>query len=260
MPVITLVSAKGSPGVTTTAAALAAVVASKGAHHSGSVLVELDPAGGDLEVLTGARAGAPSLLAAAAELRRAASPEVLASHADEVVTGLRALVAPTASAVVTPAIGAVAGRLERELAAATGWVVVDAGRWDRDQPTAGRLEGADVVGLVCRSTAVSVAHARDLVAPLRVLAPLVVVVLVGDVPYGPAEVATVLDAPVLDPVVWDPKGVASLWESGVTARWRSRSRLGRSAGALLDGLTELLDPSGIESDRLSGGVSEEVGG
>ena len=67
-------------------------------------------------------------------------------------------------------------------------MVVDAGRWDPSQPAAARLGGADVVAVVCRSTAVSIAHARDLVLPLRTAAPAssVVVVQVGSEPYPPS--------------------------------------------------------------------------
>jgi hypothetical protein len=110
------------------------------------------------------------------------------------------------------------GSLMAGLAAGTGWVVVDAGRWDPSQPTAARLGGADVIAVVCRSTAVSIAHARDLILPLRTLAPTasVVVVQVGGEPYPPSETAQVVDAPVFGPVAWDPKGVTALWSTGAT--------------------------------------------
>ena len=48
MAVLALVSAKGSPGVTTAAAALGAAAASRG---EAALLVELDPSGGDVAML-----------------------------------------------------------------------------------------------------------------------------------------------------------------------------------------------------------------
>jgi hypothetical protein len=211
------------------------------------VLVELDPSGGDVEVVTGARSGEPSLLAAAADLRRNIGGEILAGHAVEVPAGVRALVAPTAARAAGRVVESVGGRLAVELAAATGWVLVDAGRWEPHQPTANRLHGADLVGLVCRSTAPSIAHSRDLLPSLRSLGSRVAVVLVGDAPYGRAEVAEVLDVPVVGPLSWDVRGLSALWARGVTPRWLSRSALGRSARRVLDELGALVN-SGAEAE------------
>ena len=241
MPVVALVSAKGSPGVTTAAVALTAAAHSPEASRAGAVLVELDPSGGDLEVLTGAHSGEPSLLAAAADVRRRVSGEVLAGHAVEVVAGVRALVAPTLAAVAGRVVESVGGRLAAELAEATGWVLVDAGRWDRAQPTVDRVQDADTVGVVCRSTAPSIAHAREVVPLLRSRCPRVVVLLVGDAPYGRAEVAAAFDVPVLGPLAWDMRGVSALWARGATPRWLTRTALGRSARAVLGELDELVD-------------------
>ena len=241
MPVVALASAKGSPGVTTAAVALTAAAHSPEASRAGAVLVELDPSGGDLEVLTGAHCGEPSLLVAAADLRRRVGGEVLAGHAIEVVAGVRALVAPTPAPVAGRAVESVGGRLAAELAEATGWVLVDAGRWDRAQPTVDRVQDADTVGVVCRSTAPSIAHAREVVPSLRGRCPRVVVLLVGDAPYGRAEVAAAFDVPVLGPLAWDMRSVSALWARGATPRWLTRTALGRSARAVLGELDELVD-------------------
>lgn len=242
MPLISLLSAKGSPGVTVTAAALVAAAHSPSAARTGGVLVELDPAGGDLEVLAGGRTGEPGLLHAAADLRRGVSPDVLAGHAVEVVAGVRGLLAPTAAHAAGSVVETLGGALGAELAQVSGWVVADAGRWDPHQAAAARAGGSDLVAIVCRSTAPSVAHARDLVTPLRraVRPPVVAVVLVGDAPYGRAEVAEVFDVPVVGPLAWDPRAVSELWSTGTSARWLGRS-LGRSARRVLDELADLVD-------------------
>lgn len=238
MPLITLISAKGSPGATTTAAALAAVAGPPA--PVGGLLIELDPAGGDVELLTGARSGEPSLLAAAADVRREVPPEVLVAHAREVCPGLTVLVAPTEARVAGPVVQAIGARLGVQTAAVTGWVLVDAGRWDPSQQSAGRVDGADVVCVVCRSTAPSIAHARDVLDQLgqRQAA----VALVGDEPYGPADVAGVVGVPVLGPMAWDPLGVTDLWTSGATPRWVKRRPFARSAGRLLEDLATLVAP------------------
>jgi hypothetical protein len=256
VPVLAMVSAKGAPGVTVCAAALVAAARNPPAPRAGAVLVEFDPAGGDLEVLFGARTGEPSLLHAAADVRRDAGPDALAVHVVEAVLGVPALLAPSTAHASTAVIESLrGGSLVAGLAAVTGWVVVDAGRWDPSQSTAARLGGADVIAVVCRSTAVSIAHARDLILPLRTLAPTasVVVVQVGGEPYPPAETAQVVDAPVFGPVAWEPKGVTALWSTGATPRWRSRSALAGSARRLLDGLAPLADARPAWARHVVGG-------
>jgi hypothetical protein len=264
VPVVALVSAKGSPGVTTAAVALTAAAQGPEASRVGAVLVELDPSGGDLEVLTGAHSGEPSLLAATADVRRRVGGEVLAGHAVEVAAGVRALVAPTPATVAGRAVESVGGRLATELAEATGWVLVDAGRWDPAQPTVDRLQDAEVVGVVCRSTAPSIAHAREVVPALRSRCPRVAVMLVGDTPYRRAEVAAAFDVPVLGPLAWDMRGVSALWARGATPRWLTRTALGRSARAVLGELDELVDGigpghAGVDGAGTAGAQTEAEG-
>jgi hypothetical protein len=245
VPAIAMVSAKGSPGVTVSAAALVAVANGRSESEEGATLVEFDPAGGDLEVLVGAHTGEPSLLHAATEVRRDAGPEALAAHVGEPLPGLPAVLAPVTSHAADTVIESVREAVTVGLVAAGGWVVVDAGRWEPSQRSSGRIGGAEVVAVVCRSTAASIAHARDLVLPLRTAAPssTVVVLQVGHDPYPPSETAEVVDAPVLGPLSWDPRGVTALWAAGPTPRWRARSSLAASAGRLLDQLAALDDVS-----------------
>jgi hypothetical protein len=239
-----MVSAKGSPGVTVSAAALVAVANGR-SESEGATLVELDPAGGDLEVLVGAHTGEPSLLHAAAEVRRDAGPEALAGHVGEPLPGLPAVLAPVNAHAADTVIESVRGAVTIGLAAVGGWVVVDAGRWEPSQRSSGRIGGAEVVAVVCLSTAASIAHARDLVLPLRTAAPssTVVVLQVGSDPYPPSDTAEVVDAPVLGPLSWDPRSVAALWAAGPTPRWRARSSLAASAARLFDQLAALDDVS-----------------
>ena len=231
------------------AAALVAVAHNPAASRTGGVLVELDPAGGDVELLAGGRLGEPSLLAAVREARRSESPLGLGGLATEVRPGLRAVLAPVAAQAAGPAVEA-AVSIGATAAAGVGWLVTDAGRWEPTQPSAARLDAADVVAVVCRSTVTSIAHARDLLVHLRGR-PLVVVV-VGDEPYGPVDLAAVVDAPVLGPVAWDPSGVSELWSGGPTRRWLRRRPLARSARGVLDAV------AGIVDGHTSGGRGDQV--
>jgi hypothetical protein len=229
----TLVSAKGSPGVTTTAAAITAVAAEFGQ----SLLMEMDPAGGDLEALTGVT-GEPGLLRAANDLRRQVHPEVLAGHAVEAPAGVPAILAPTAGPAAASLIGSVVDRLGAALAGLPLTVVGDGGRWEPSQPTARRIVGSQVVGVVCRPTAAGVEHARHVLDRIRELTRPVALVLVGDRPYAASEVAAALETPVAGVMAWDPSGVAALWANGASKRWQ-HSWLARSARNTFLALAEM---------------------
>lgn len=227
MPAIVLVSAKGSPGVTTAAAALAA--AGTGGAATG-LLAELDPSGGSVQVLAGGPA-AWGLVDAAGRLRRQASAEAIRDTATVLPPGLPCLLAPPAGHIAESVIGSGGDRWLTSLRAAAADVVVDAGRWEPSQRTAGRIAGADIVAVVCRPTVAGIESARLALDRVRSAARApVAVVVVGRKPYAPDEIAHHLDAPLGGAIAWDPRAAANLWGGGVTARWL-RSSLARSAAA-----------------------------
>jgi Flp pilus assembly CpaE family ATPase len=234
MPALVLVSTKGSPGVTTAAAALAAV-----AHTSGrSLLVELDPAGGAVQVLSSGPA-AWGLVDTAGRLRREATSAAVDDHVTMLPAGLPSLVAPTAGPIAESTIGSAGDRWLPGLRAAVPDVVVDAGRWEPSQRTASRIVGADLVAVVCRPTVAGVESARLGLDHLRRTARCpAAVIVVGRRPYAPDEVAAHLDVPLGGRIAWDPRGAANLWAAGVTRRWL-RTRLARSAAATLGELNDL---------------------
>jgi MinD-like ATPase involved in chromosome partitioning or flagellar assembly len=238
MTVITLLSVKGSPGVTTAAAAMAAASTAAGRR---TLLVELDPSGGDLRLLGASPPSEPNLVHAAGELRHARSAaEALDTQAAEVVPGLSALAAPAGATEATAVVASIGDRWAPAFRAYDGTVVVDAGRWDPRQDTAGRIHGADVVALVCRSTAVGVEHARHLVVTVRQAAQRpVAAIVVGQRPYAPEEVAAALDLPLAGGIAWDPRGAAALWAKGAVPGGL-RSQLVRSAARGLAGLEAVL--------------------
>ena len=234
MAVFALLSVKGSPGVSTAATAMAAASLVGGRR---TLLVELDPSGGDLRLLSAEPVGEPNLLHAAGELRHARSPgEVLAAEALDVLPRLPGLVAPAGAHEAGAVVSSIGGGWAAAFQAFDGTVVVDVGRWDPAQPTAGRIRGHDAVGLVVRATAASVEHAWHMVAAVRGTARCpVAAVVVGQRPYAPDAVAAALDLPLAGALSWDRRGAASLWARGAEPAG-VRSQLVRSAARTLAGL------------------------
>ena len=152
-----LVSAKGSPGVTTAALALTA-----GAGDSG-LMVELDPSGGSVECWTGATAE-PGLIRVANGLRRAVEPEMLLTHAVTTPPGVRSVLAPTAGGLAESTIAMTGDRLVPVLAELDATVVVDGGRWSRSQSTARRIAGCDVIAAPTAPTTSAVVSGIILIA------------------------------------------------------------------------------------------------
>jgi hypothetical protein len=234
-----LVSAKGSPGVTTLGLALAAA--------TGGVLVELDPAGGDVGCWAGPRGEAP-LIRLAAVLRHAPSAAgLIEEQAVQVASGVRVVWSPPEADRCEAAQVAIGDRLAPALRAAEGWTIIDGGRWSRSQPAGGRLAGCDVVGVVMSSTIAGVAHAAAVVGALRdaVSSGVLVGVLVGDRGYRPAEVAEVVGIPTLGPVAWDARWTDALLTTGASRLWQ-RSALARSARSLAENLVLVPGPKVVE--------------
>lgn len=238
MTVVALLSVKGSPGVTTTAAAMAAAATAAGRR---ALLVELDPSGGDVRLLSAQPPTEPNLVHAAGELRHARGAEAaLETEAVEVLPGLRGLAAPAGAYEAGRVVASIGDRWAPAFRGYEGTVIVDAGRWDPRQETAGRIQGADVVAVVCRSSAVSVEHARHLVVAVRQVAKAPVAALVvGLRPHAPEAVAEALDLAPGGGVAWDARGAAALWAKGAVPGG-VRSQLVRTAArvlACLDGMT-----------------------
>jgi MinD-like ATPase involved in chromosome partitioning or flagellar assembly len=239
-----LTSAKGSPGVTTSALALAA--AASAAWHD-ALLVEMDPAGGDLECWCGPH-GEAGLLTAVTDMRGATADRLL-RHAVDVVPGVRAVLAPTTAQSVTAALKTASGafveavgQLDEEV------VIVDLGRWTAGgAPHATALLSlASVVLVVCRSGLASVEHARALVDELREANRRVAVLMVGSTsPYPPDEVAAAVKAPVVGVLPWDSRGVGALVVQGLSRAW-SRSRIAKAADDVVQGLARHGESRGRE--------------
>jgi hypothetical protein len=229
---VALMSAKGAPGVTSTTLCLA------GAQSPAALVVEADSAGGDLECWSGPH-GEAGLVGLATNLRPGLTDGQVRSHAVEAVPGVAVVTAPTAGTAASAALATAGDGLGAALAGVDGDVLADLGRWSPTQATASRVAGAELVLVVCRPTLDSVEHARGLVAAAgpAVAAPVALVLVGGDQPYGPDEVAHAIGVPVLGVLPWEPRALLGLVSHGVRDRRWQRSDLAAASGALAAAVT-----------------------
>jgi hypothetical protein len=169
MTLIALAADKGSPGVTTSAVALAAVWPRR------ALYAECDPHGGDLVYRMPADHGGAldpnrGLVSLAVEARRGFDPDILPQHVQRLRGGLEILVglgnadqAHGMAGLWTP-LGRALDRFG-ELANGAD-VIADCGRVGPDSPTVDLLAQAGLVLLVARAEAEQIAHVRDRVNSL----------------------------------------------------------------------------------------------
>lgn len=232
MTVIALLSAKGSPGVTTTAAALAAATVDRG---NPATIVELDPSGGTL-VLDTQRSLEPGLFTLLAAARRGLDPKLIDVHGQTLANGVTALFAPTSPGRAAKAIANLTEPLTSALRAREGITFLDLGRLDGDPCLCPALASADQVLVVLRPTLAGTEHVRTRLDALAALNPRTQVVCVGEVPYSSEEVAAALGVEVRPSVAFDSRA-AQLIAAGVPLdRWLRRTQLMRAVSALLDHL------------------------
>ena len=238
MSLISLCSAHGSPGVTTTALALAA----SWPGNRRCLLVEADPFGG----VIGARFGlgqAPGLSSLAAVARRGLDRETVWRHVQQLPGGIPVLVGPASADEALAVLRDLAGVLaawssgESEFA-----VIVDCGRIGSGSVSHEFLARADVTLVATRPKVDQLRVVAHQLASIRMSAANVRLLLIGDRPYGAAEVASTIHAEVAGVIAWDPRTAAILEGGTGSARDVRRSPLVRSAATLAaqlaDGVTK----------------------
>ncbi len=224
MSLLVLGSAKAAPGVTTTALALAATWPA----DRQVMIVEADSDGGVLA----ARQNLPSepgLATLAVSSRRSFARSDLAAHLRTPAgSDVQVLVAPPAAEQARRALGLVAEPLAWTLASLTDTdTIVDAGRLRPDTEAAPLLQAADLVLIVARPR---VDELQQLPARLRALRPTLArvgLLLIGDRPYPPAEVAATLDTEVVAVIADDRRAAEAIGGGGGASSLR-RSPLLRS--------------------------------
>ena len=165
--IVAVCSAKGSPGVTSTALTLAAV------WSRPVVLLEADPTGGDLALRCRAHGGgpvaeAPNVLGLAAAAR-SSQPGSLSQYTQLLASGV-----PVIQGVTSLAQGRGLAGLWAPIAQVCRDVdidiVVDLGRLDSAAPVMAMVTAADRVLVACTASLESVFHTRELVAELASIA------------------------------------------------------------------------------------------
>ncbi|GLZ31983.1 hypothetical protein Lesp02_41710 [Lentzea sp. NBRC 105346] len=233
---VALCSLKGSPGVTTLALALAA------RWPGSSIVVEADPAGGDL--LARFRLPESPGLVSLAAARHSTDPSVLTQHSQVLPGGLRVVPAPVEGDQCRAALSA--------LAFSTPWrkpgtnVVIDFGRIDANLTALPHIRTVDALLVLVRPQDDELARVAVKLQAIDRWTRRPGLVLVGD-GYSAREVSNGLGVPVVGRIPRDDKGALALSGRGSSRHGPARSRLGRAAAALA---THLVAPAFVPQARL----------
>jgi len=210
--VITVVSAKHSPGTTTTAL----LVAGAADPLALPLVLEADPAGGDLAARLGVLFD-PGMGSLVDEARRPGAAVSLELHARPLPIGVRIVVGAVSPAAVTGYADRAPALIVPLLREQCRLAVVDGGRWGTAAAT-GWAERSDVVLVPMRPTVESAEHVAERLPAIARCAPLVRPVVIGEGPLRPVDVAAVVEMPV-----------AALPSEPVTARAIGEGRIGLDA-------------------------------
>lgn len=253
MPLLAMCSMKGAPGVTTAALGLAAVAD----ESARVVLVECDPAGGDLMLRHGL-AAKPNLVDLASAARgTGGDPGVYTSVVQELRIAdrvVQVVVAPAGGAQSRAALPELTRPGQLVLNPPGRLVVADCGRFEALSAARPVLALADVVVVQVRANADGLAHVQEHLGELLdVVTGRLVVLLAHDGVYPAAEVAEVLgryvaeelmgpedQLAVLGPLPEDRRAAALLAGGLVAGRRWQRLPLLRFLDRIAGELTPLL--------------------
>ncbi len=160
MALIVLASDKGSPGVTTTAVALAGVWPRR------AILAECDPTGGDLVYRSPADHGGPlnpniGMLSLATTARHGLSAHQLGDHLQRIHGGLE-VIAGLATGDQSAGLSGLWSHLGRAFDALPETdVIADCGRVESGSASLELMSGAALTVLIARTSAEQIAHVRD---------------------------------------------------------------------------------------------------
>jgi len=244
---IALASVKASPGVTTTALALAALWPAPQ-----RLVIETDPSGGDLGAWLGL-APAPGLATLAAAIRRDASPGITWRHAQAVGGGVSTVVAPAGAGQAAACLATLAAPQ-----AGTAWLdpgaeavlIADCGRLDPRSAAFAVAARAALTLLLVRPRVSELAHlagrlpglTRAGLRPALLLAPVAAGGGTGEACYPPGEIAAALGVRVEASLPADPHAIASVIRGrGVLAPSR-RLPLAQAVSGLAAALAARLTP------------------
>lgn len=221
-------SVKGSPGATTAAVALAA----RWPAGEEPVLLECDPAGGDLQVRFGLEPY-PGLVSLAAAARRSSGADLLRRHCQRLPGGLPVVAGAIGGEQAKAALAVLATSggvdvLRRAADADRAVLVVDCGRLESGSVALPVARAADALVLLVRPNMEKLAHAAALLPTAAGWCRTLRLLLVGD-GYRSGEVARELDVPVLGRLPADARGASALAGNPGSRHGPAHSALGRAA-------------------------------
>jgi hypothetical protein len=264
MGLYALVSAGGSPGVTTSALALAL------GWPSQVIVAECDPSGGDIlaGLFAGHLAGSAGLVPLAMEAGRSADAaaealwrQLINLDDDRSKLLLAGISDPRQAAAIAPSWPALAAAL----AAVPADVIADCGRIDAAPATAQVLAAANLAVMVLRPSLRQVSKARQRIALLAEILgspSRLVVLLVGEGAHSAREVAKALDIPVAGSLPHDARTAGVLSDGAGSRRGlatRPLVRAGAVAGRALREAARAAGPPAfppLAAGLLSAGAAE----
>jgi hypothetical protein len=227
---VAVCSLKGSPGVTTLATALGA----RWPAAENPIVVEADPAGGDLMARFRLN-DSPGLVSLAAAARRSTDAALLAQHTQYLPGGLRVVLGPVGAEQSRAALCALTSGgtspLRRAADVPGTTVIVDCGRVDPESPALSIIRGADAMLLVARPRDEQLAHVALKLHAAQRWSNRPCFVLVGE-GYPTREVSQALGIAVMGRVPWDDKGAAVLCGQRSDRHGPDRSPLGQAAATI----------------------------
>lgn len=236
MPLVVLAAVRSSPGTTTAALALAGCLPN-------ALLVEGDPDG--TVIAPRFRLGRePNVASLATATRGTVDETVLSDHAQLLPGGVPVVVGLAAPDRAVSFWRSAGPRLAASLdSVADRVVLLDAGRLSPTSPLAPLLPSAALTVLVTRPTPEELLALSHRITAIREQAEPLALLLVGDRPYAPTDVARELDIDVLGVIAHDPRSADSL--AGMAAgRGLGRSPLARSAREIAGNLLDRLEVLG----------------
>lgn len=277
MALVSVMSAKGAPGATTTAMLLASL------WPRPTLLVDADPHGGDVALRIPRADGRPidrerGLLSLLPAARRGLLPTMVAEHAQTALGGqqvVAGLAGPEQAAAVTPLWPALADSFARVPGTD---VIVDAGQVHQRAAHLALVERSDMVLWVYRPTAWSAVHTRrrlEGLAGLLADAPIRTGVVAVAAPDQETDAVSAAQAIIGDwewpraygAVALDPRAVV-MFEGGEVHR-PEKTLLARSGRTLADRLYSELpgnsatlsapdhDPEALEAPEVTDDVEEQ---